>query len=112
MVAHLNQDHSKGPSSNGNGVRICLIHPHEILKLGLGKVLQEILPRAEIITFSSPREALDRQDTKYDLLVTELNLKQPECSLSSLETLRNGFPEVRILALSPLSERHLGLPAM
>jgi two-component system, NarL family, invasion response regulator UvrY len=112
MVTHLNQDHSKPRSSHGNGVLIGLIHPHEILQLGLAKVLHELLPQAHIMRFTTPRDVLEMRDTKFALLMTELNLKLPECSLSSLETLRNGFPGVRILAMSPLSERHLGLPAM
>jgi DNA-binding NarL/FixJ family response regulator len=89
-----------------------LIHPHEILRLGLEKVLHQLLPNAKIMCFSNPREVLELRDTKFTLIVAELNLKLPECSLSSFEMLRNGFPTVRILALSPLSERHMGLPAM
>lgn len=112
MVTQLTEDHSRATSSSGHGIVIGLIHPHEILRLGLAKVLGELLPGAEILSFSSPREALEMQETKFSLLVAELNLKMPECSLSSLETLRNGFPGVRLLALSPLSERHMGLPAM
>src|SRR6187399_2966121 len=112
MVSQLNQDHSRPVTSNGNGVLIGLIHPHEILRLGLAKVLHELLPMARVKSFTAPREVLEMRDTKFALLVTELNLKLPECSLSSLETLRNGFPAVRILAMSPLSERHMGLPAM
>jgi two-component system capsular synthesis response regulator RcsB len=80
--------------------------------MGLAKVLDELVPGSKVVKFSNVREALDTRDAKFSLLIAELNLKQPECSLSSLETLRNGFPNVRILALSPLSERHMGLPAM
>lgn len=112
MVTNLTQDRSSAMSSNDNGVVIGLIHPHEILRLGLAKVFSELLPHAKIMSFGNPREVLELHDATFSLLVAELNLKQPECSLSSLETLRNGFPGVRILALSPLSERHMGLPAM
>lgn len=112
MVTHSNQDHSKATSSKDDGVLVGLIHPHEILRLGLGKVLQELLPAARVATFCTPLEMLDARDTKFSLIVGELNLKLPECSLSSVETLRNGFPGVRILALSPLTERHMGLPAL
>lgn len=112
MVTYSNQDLSSVSASAGNSVVIGLVHPHEIVRLGLAKVLSEVVPGAQIISFGNPREVLDMQDTKFTLLVAELNLKMPECSLSSLETLRNGFPGVRLLALSPLSERHMGLPAM
>jgi DNA-binding NarL/FixJ family response regulator len=112
MITQFNQDQSNGVSSSGHGVTIGLIHPHDIPRLGLAKVIGELLPGARIVSFSNPREALDARDTPFSLLITELNMKEPECSLSSLETLRNGFAGVRILALSPLSERHMGLPAL
>jgi DNA-binding NarL/FixJ family response regulator len=78
----------------------------------LEKVLGQLVPAARIATFGNPREILEVRDRPFSLIVAELNLKLPECSLSSLEMIRNGFPGVRILALSPLSERHMGLPAM
>ena len=109
MVTHPSQEHSKAAGSNGNGVLIGLIHPHEIIRLGLERVLGELLPRAQVQSFGDPQALLEQRDTKFTLIIAEL---LPECSLSSLETLRNGFPNVRILALSPLSERHMGLPAM
>jgi DNA-binding NarL/FixJ family response regulator len=112
MVTHPGQEQSTAAGSNGNGVLIGLIHPHEIIRLGLEKVLDELLPHAQVKSFSDPQSILELRDTKFTLINSELNLKLPECSLSSLETLRNGFPSVRILALSPLSERHMGLPAM
>jgi DNA-binding NarL/FixJ family response regulator len=112
MVTHPSQEHSTAGDSNGNGVLIGLIHPHEIIRLGLEKVLDELLPHAQIKSFGDPQSILELRDSKFTLIISELNLKLPECSLSSLETLRNGFPSVRILALSPLSERHMGLPAM
>ena len=112
MLTYSNQDRTNARVSTGQSVVIGLVHPHEIVRLGLVKVLSDILPGAQIMSFSNPREVLEMQETKFTLLVAELNLKMPECSLSSLETLRNGFPGVRILALSPLSERHMGLPAM
>jgi DNA-binding NarL/FixJ family response regulator len=112
MVSQLSQEHSKAGSSNGDGVLIGLIHPHEIVRLGLEKVIGELLPKARIMSFGSPRELLEMRDMKFGVIIAELNLKHSECSLSSLETLRNGFPGVRILAVSPLSERHMGLPAM
>ena len=112
MVTHPSQEHSTTAGSNGNGVLIGLIHPHEIIRLGLEKVLDELLPHAQVKSFADPQSILELRDAKFTLIISELNLKLPECSLSSLETLRNGFPSVRILALSPLSERHMGLPAM
>ena len=112
MISHPSHDHSQAACSSGDGVLIGLIHPHEILRLGLEKVLNQLLPSARIMCFSNPREVLELRDTDFTLIVAELNLKLPECSLSSFEMLRNGFPSVRILALSPLSERHMGLPAM
>jgi DNA-binding NarL/FixJ family response regulator len=112
MVTQPSQEHSTASGSNGNGVLIGLIHPHEIVRLGLEKVLDELLPHAQVKSFAEPRSILELRDSKFTLIISELNLKLPECSLSSLETLRNGFPSVRILALSPLSERHMGLPAM
>jgi DNA-binding NarL/FixJ family response regulator len=78
----------------------------------LEKVLCELLPAARILTFGTPREMLEARGRNFNLIVAELNLKLSECSLSSLETLHNGFPGSRILAISPLSERHMGLPAM
>jgi DNA-binding NarL/FixJ family response regulator len=89
-----------------------LVHPHEINRLGLSKVLEQLVPGSQVVSFSNPRELTERRDLSFNLIVAELNLKEPECSLSSLETLHNAFPGVRILALSPLSERHMGLPAM
>lgn len=112
MVTLPNQVHSTAAGSNGNGVLIGLIHPHEIIRLGLEKVLDELLPQAQVKSFADPQSILELRDAKFTLIISELNLKLSECSLSSLETLRNGFPSVRILALSPLSERHMGLPAM
>jgi len=51
-------------------------------------------------------------DGHFNLVITELNLRLPECSLSSLEQLRRRLPLVEILTLSPLSERQFGLPAL
>jgi DNA-binding NarL/FixJ family response regulator len=80
--------------------------------LGLSKVLEQLVPGAQVVSFGNSRELTERRDLNLNLVVAELNLKEPECSLSSLETLHHAFPGVRILALSPLSERHMGLPAM
>jgi DNA-binding NarL/FixJ family response regulator len=112
MVNSTHLEYSRSTSATGKCVVVGLVHPHEITRLGLSKVLAEMLPEAEIMAFGSPMELLDVRDTEFTILVAELNLKMPESSLSSLETLRNAFPGVRILALSPLSERHMGLPAM
>src|SRR5688572_20993746 len=111
MITGTLHNLTKG-SASGRTTPVGLVHPHEIARLGLTKILEELIPGAGVICCSNPRDMTDHQDEKITLIVAELNLKQPECSLSSLETLHNAFPGVRILALSPLSERHMGLPAM
>jgi hypothetical protein len=58
MVTQPSHDQPKAEASGGDGVLIGLIHPHEIPRLGLEKVLGQLIPAARIMTFSSPREIL------------------------------------------------------
>ncbi len=80
---------------------------------GLVKTVSNLLPAAEVAGYESISELLRRlPGCQFHLIITELNLRLSECSLSSLEVLRKRLPEVEILALSPLSERQFGLAVL
>ena len=94
-------------------VVIGVLQPQPILRAGLEKVLAELVQGAEILAWASVAELLENsQRLKLDLVITELNLRLPECSLSCLERVRKTLPKTQILTLSPLSERQFGLAAL
>ena len=92
---------------------IGVIQPQEISRAGLLKVIAELLGDADMHSFGTAQAWLDTPDFEvFSVVVMELNLRLPECSLSTLELLRRKAPSTRILTLSPLTERQIGLAAL
>ena len=104
--------HINGAPSQ-QSVVIGVLQPQPILRAGLEKVLSHLLEGAEIHAWGSVAELLENsQRLHLDMVITELNLRLPECSLSCLERVRKSLPKTQILTLSPLSERQFGLAAL
>ena len=95
------------------GSSIVIVQPHPIMRDGLVRTVSTLVPGAQVNGYPSISALLGQvPDGHFNLVITELNLRLPECSLSSLEQLRRRLPLVEILTLSPLSERQFGLPAL
>ncbi len=97
----------------GRGFVVAVVQPQPLLRAGLEKVAGDALPGAQIHSYGSPESLFEcGRRGSFDLVVTEVNLRVPESSLSSLEKLRKTLPKAQILALSPLPERQFGLSAL
>lgn len=115
MVSLLHSSSSDSSAWNGEkavkaGVAVVgIIHPLPIVRDGLAKTIGGLIPAAQVIVCDAPGGAAGGP---FDLVVCELNLRLPECSLRALEELRKSLPRSGILVVSPLSEQQFGLPAL
>ena len=92
---------------------IGVVQPLPVMRDGLVRTVSNLAPDARVLAFASVAETL-RQTPGicFDLVITELNLRLPECGLSRIEELARGLPGVEVLVVSPLSERQFGLAAL
>ena len=92
---------------------IGIVQPQPLMRVGLETIVSQLVEGGHIHPCASAAELLEGSSPpRFDVVITELNLRLPECSLSSLEQLRKSLPKARILVLSPLSERQFGLAAL
>lgn len=95
------------------GSSIAILQPNPIMRDGLMRTVSTLVPAAAISGFCSLPSLLSQvPECRFNLVIAELNLRTPECSLSALEQLRKRLPHAEILVLSPLSERQFGLAAL
>lgn len=74
--------------------------------------MAHLCPSAEIVSYRSAAEIPEMSTRSLvKVVVAELNLRLEECGLSAFEMLKKKLPHAKILALSPLSERQMGLAA-
>ncbi len=100
------------PTSSA-GSTIAILQPHPIMRDGLVRTVSTLVPGAAVYGYGSASVLLEQSSGGcFRLIITELNLRAPDCSLSSLEQLRKRLPHAEILILSPLSEQQFGLAAL
>ncbi|NNF03452.1 MAG: response regulator transcription factor [Rhodothermales bacterium] len=89
-------------------MKLFLVDDHGVLLAGLGAMLREDLPEAEVVgTAESGRDALEMiEDLDVDLLITDHSMPGMD-GLELVRTLRPSRPELRIIVLSMHDELHL-----
>ena len=92
---------------------IGVVQPLPVVRDGLVRTISNLAPEARVLAFASVAEAIERTPgIRFDLVITELNLRLSECGLSRIEELAKKLPGAEVLVLSPLSERQFGLAAL
>lgn len=92
--------------------QILLIDDHEVVRIGLKKVLGDALPIGECSEANSPKEALDLAATKeWDLVILELAIDRNR-GLDLLKEIKRTSPKTPILVVTAHSEQQYAVRSL
>ena len=87
-------------------MRVFLIDDHELIRVGLRALIEELAPDAEIDEAASCESAVERAGLPFDLILLDMMLPGTSC-LEAFDKIRMAFGSSRIVAISGVSDARL-----